>query len=116
MPPFYQLAVAPHEHFKLVFYAVVMRICVRAAALAGSPEEALRQFPFLAGYVHELQEMTPPGMPLDEALTWWAEAVAAWCSASPVHLPFRALEEAGLSSRALETLVCIGMIDEEPRF
>src|SRR6185295_17686217 len=52
--PFCDLPQTPDTHFKLYFYAAVLRVIEQVMQSFDSPEATFEQFPFLAGYMNEL--------------------------------------------------------------
>jgi hypothetical protein len=107
----------PAAHFKLYFYAAVLHVIRQVAALSGSVEAALRQFPFLSGYCAELDgRLAGRSSALDEC-DLWRDALLAWEKTASTYLPLRALREAaGLGHEAILLLMCVGLNEEDPRF
>ena len=52
--PFSALEPTPRSHFKLYFYAAVLRVLAQVSQSLGSLEAVFEQFPFLVGYSEEL--------------------------------------------------------------
>ena len=104
-------------HFKLYFYAAVLRLIEHFTHVLGSFAATFEQFPFLTGYSDELAAYGLHGLTLNGAAQRWREALDAWEKKVPGHLPLRALREAaGLDYAALMMWVSIGLIEEDARF
>jgi hypothetical protein len=111
------IARTPAEHFKLYFYAAVLRVIKRCVEAFGSRETAFEQFPFLAGYDAELNAHGVQELSCAEAGRAWLEALREWEETADVHLPLRALrDDAGLGHEALTLLLCVGLGEEDARF
>src|SRR5262245_4474794 len=112
--PFADLPPTPAEHFKLAFFAAISHVLKRVIASFESPDTALAQFPFLAGYRDELAVR---GVPEPAPPAWWRAALQAWEKPANVHLPLYALRDAaGLDQIAMTLLLTIGLIEEDARF
>lgn len=115
--PFADLSGTPAEHFKLCFYATVLRVLEHAADALGGFEELFEHFPFLVGYNNQLAEHGLDGLSSEQASQWWAESLEAWEKAAEGHLPLRALREAaGLDHWTMTMWLSIGLIEEDIRF
>jgi hypothetical protein len=115
--PFADLPPTPVEHFKLYFYAAVLRLIAKVVQSVGSFESAFERFPFLAGYNNELAEYGAAGLSSEEAARWWCESLKAWEEGASVHLPLRALSQAAeLDYAALTLLFTSGLLEEDERF
>ena len=115
--PFERMPRTPAAHFKLYFYAAVLHVIEQACLSCESQEAALKQFPFLAGYINELAGHGLDGLAHSEAAGWWEEALRTWEQTVPGHLPLRALGEAAeLEYATLTLLLSIGLIEEDARF
>jgi hypothetical protein len=115
--PFATLPATPAVHFKLYFYAAVLRLLEHVTRALGTFAATLEHFPFLAGYSEELAAHSGSGLALDGATRWWHNALSAWEATVPGHLPLRALREAtGLDHDALTLWVSLGLIEEDTRF
>ncbi|MEH6413430.1 ATP-binding protein [Pseudomonas sp. CGJS7] len=91
-------------HLRLRLLEVIARIVDVCAEEGGAPA-ALRAYPFLADYAHELPQSR--------------DAVQAWETQTRqqhAHLPLLALRDAGLSALELQLLLAVGLIEEDPRF
>jgi hypothetical protein len=111
------VAASADEHFKLWFYAAVLKVVTSAAERHDSWEAVFEQFPFLASYVNELASTGIDGVALDDAGRRWTGSVLAWESNFTPHLPLRALRiAAGLELDTITLLMTIGLADEDPRF
>ena len=116
----------PHtasEHFKLYFYAAVLRILSRLSlsldpADQRPPDEILfSQFPFLGGYNDELAAYGLAGMALEEAQYAWQAALDEWERNAAHSLPIIELRSIfGLEYSDLTLLAAIGLIEEDARF
>jgi adenylate kinase family enzyme len=96
-------------HFKLCFLAAVQHVVAQLEQNLGSLDEVLEQFPFLRGYLDELEKLN--------ADRDFMNAVREWEHRATEHLPIRALREAlALDDRAVTILFAIGLIEEDPRF
>lgn len=105
------------EHFKLYFYAAVLRVVGEVSALVGSLETAFEQFPFLSGYYEEIARYKPEQFNWNEFSDWWRDSLLAWEQNASVYLPLRALRNAaGLDHEAITLLVSAGLNEEDPRF
>src|SRR5207237_592622 len=81
----------------------------------GSRDRVLEQFPFLAGYVAELEAIADKGA--DLTFEAWRAWVYAWEEDASAHLPLRALRNAaGLDHAGLTCLMALGLIEEDGRF
>jgi ATP-dependent 26S proteasome regulatory subunit len=115
--PFANLPPIPAAHFKLYFYAAVLRVINQVCLSCESQDAALKQFPFLAGYINELAGHGLNGLDFVEAADWWEKALYEWEATVPGHLPLGALAEvAGLDYAALTLLLCVGLVEEDGRF
>ena len=115
--PFAALPPTPAVHFKLYFYAAVLRLIAHVTRALGTFAAAVEQFPFLTGYSDELAAHSVHGLTLDEASRWWRDALSAWEKTVPGHLPLRALRAAtALDHAALTMCVSIGLSEEDARF
>jgi hypothetical protein len=112
-----QLQPASVEHFKLYYYAAVVRVIERLSQSFETGEACFERFPFLAGYNNELAENGLAGITLGEASDWWRDALLEWEKKRTDHLPLRALREtSGLDYNGMTTLMTIGLIEEDNRF
>jgi len=115
--PFAKLPPTPAVHFKLYFYAAVLRLIEHFTHALGSLAATFEQFPFLTGYSDELAAHGLNGLPLDGATRWWCDTLYAWEETVPGHLPLRALREAvGLDHAALTIWLSVGLSEEDARF
>lgn len=116
-PHFVEAPATPVEHFKLYFYAAVVRVIGEIATLLGSPETAFNQFPFLGGYYQEFARYTPENSDWQGFGDWWRDSLLAWEQTATEVLPLRALREvAGLDHEAMTLLVTAGLTEEDARF
>ncbi len=105
------------EHFKLYFYAAVLKVLDHVTRLFDSQEAIFKEFPFLAGYQDQLAGIGLVGKSIGEARQCWRDAVSKWEKTVQVHLPLRALAETtGLDQDALTLLITVGLIEEDSRF
>jgi hypothetical protein len=115
--PFATLPPTPAVHFKLYFYAAVLRLIEHVTRALGTFAATVEQFPFLTGYSDELAAHGVNGLTLDGAARWWCDALSAWEETVPGHLPLRALRAAtDLDYAALTMWVSIGLSEEDARF
>jgi ATPase family associated with various cellular activities (AAA) len=107
----------PANHFNLYFYAAVLHVIQQVSELLGSFEVAVNQFPFLAGYNRELTGHGLRGVPWDEAVSRWGNALRTWEATASCHLPLRALgERTALDHATVTMLLTIGLVEEDSRF
>jgi len=95
-------------HFTLLFYAAVHAVVdhVRRLASTGGPpvDQVLDRYPFLAGYLRDLQPAQ------------WQAEIAAWEAETEAHLPLRALDEAGIGFAGRLAFLLAGLVEEDSRF
>jgi hypothetical protein len=123
--PFPGLTPGPSGHFRLHFYAAVHRVLRYLAAvppradggLDGGLDGWTDRYPFLDGYLAELDEAMPvPGLGR-EAAKWWEDAVGRWERAMPFHLPIRSADSGmGLTWRGRLAILLVGLPEEDSRF
>ncbi len=120
---FSQIPHQPLEHFKLYFYAAILRLLAFVAGSAEFPAErgfeqqVFEQFPLLFSYNNELAQYGLGGMNLPQAEASWAHWLKEWENASPERLPLSVLQvEAGLTYETLLLLFLIGLVEEDARF
>ena len=112
----------PSEHFKLYFYAAVLRVIsqvmLRYSEGEQPPDEsAFTAHPFLANYLSELADFGLEGVSLLQAQRDWQSALQAWEQAAPSPLPITVLSHvAGLDYTTLTLLMAIGLLEEDARF
>jgi len=108
---------AAAQHFKLWFYAAVLRVLTSAVDRFASWEPLFERFPFLGDYNNELSMSGIGGVEAGEAPAQWVRTVRAWEATVERHLPLRALAgAAALDADAIALLMTIGLPDEDPRF
>jgi len=91
-------------HFKLCFLGAVRHVVDQLTNNLGSLDEVLEQFPFISGYLAEIEEVGPA-------------TLAEWERGIETHLPLRALRETlALDEASITLLFAIGLIEEDPRF
>jgi len=101
----------PSSHFKLALIASALR--VREVL---EPEQTASEFPFLESYAEEAATLcgAAPGPGLRTRLR---QEVARWAAPHKSVLPLSALASGtNLSADALDLLLIIGLIEEDPRF
>jgi len=114
---FAEVQPSPAEHFKLYFYAAVLRVIGEIAILMGSQETAFKQFPFLSGYYEQFARYATEGFDWHAFADWWRDSLFAWEETASEFLPLRALREAaGLDHEAVTLLVAAGLNEEDARF
>jgi DNA polymerase III delta prime subunit len=107
----------PLEHFKLCFYAAVLRVIGRLAQSLGSLDAVFEQFPFLVGYSEELATFGMTRVASEDADDVWRGWLSAWECATTEHLPLRALRvSAQLDHQAITLLMSVGLLEEDTRF
>ena len=109
------------SHFRLFYYAAVLRITchLRQLARADGPsyEQLIRPFKFLKGYEEELRACVPEGLDEESARGWWGAQTRAWEEGVRGRLPLRELERRlGLSHGEQTALVLAGLVEEDVRF
>ena len=113
---FLDIAQSPAEHFRIYFFGAVLGLIEHVSTCFGSFEEALKRFPFLAGYNNELAQRLD-GLASDEALARWWASLDAYEQQVREHLPLRALREAlELDHAAMMWLLTLGLVEEDTRF
>src|SRR6266496_2745075 len=91
-------------HFKLCFLGAVRHVVDQLTNNLGSLDEVLEQFPFISGYLAEIDELGET-------------TLAEWERGIKTHLPLRALRETlALDEVSITLLFAIGLIEEDPRF
>ncbi|HEX8723126.1 MAG TPA: ATP-binding protein [Pyrinomonadaceae bacterium] len=107
------------SHFRLYFYAAVLRLTCHLRRLSKAEESynsLLYSYGFLKSYEDELRTCLP-GLEGREALVWWREQTREWEAGARVRLPLRELElRLGLSHAELTALVLAGLVEEDIRF
>jgi hypothetical protein len=107
----------PAEHFKLCFYAAVLRLIDKTAELCGSYKNALEKHPFLVGYHNELASHGLEGRTTEDAPRWWKDALIAWEKSCANALPLRALAHAcKIDYEGIIMILCAGLVEEDGRF
>jgi hypothetical protein len=108
-------------HFLLHFFAALQRLLHYISRLQQlidqDLQESLTRFPFLRGYLVEIERALPAGQPWEDAAGWWEREIGAWEQTIDQHLPLRAVDElsaAGFEGRL--ALLCAGLVDEDSRF
>ncbi|HEX6186420.1 MAG TPA: ATP-binding protein [Pyrinomonadaceae bacterium] len=105
------------QHFRLYFYAAVLRLLEHCSRTFDSWEEVFAEHPFLLGYYQELTTNGLDGMSLADASDFWRQSIGEREEATGEHLPVRALREAtGLDFEATILLLTIGLVEEDARF
>lgn len=111
----------PRGHLGLLFYqaalAVARHTAGRAGAAGSGPGAALRDFPFLAGYLDALADRMG-GQPWENGgARRLAGEIARWEAEEGEWLPLLALRaEPGLGDDALRVWTLLGLVEEEPGF
>jgi hypothetical protein len=114
---FVDLPPTPAQHFKLYYFAAVLRLLEQVATAFGSFEAAVEHFPFLAGYQEEVFQEGREAEFWRQAESWWWLAVEAWEDTITDHLPLRALRRsASLDHFALTLLLTCGLLEEDAHF
>src|SRR5215207_10025018 len=105
------------QHFRLYFYAAVLRLLEHCSRTFDTWEEVFAEHPFLLGYYQELTAHGLDGMSLADASDFWRQSIKEREEATDAHLPVRALREAtGLDFEAALLLLTIGLVEEDARF
>jgi hypothetical protein len=108
----------PSDHFKLCYYAAVMRLSERVGQTLGSRTAAYDMFPFLKGYDDELRlGVIDTAEAYQQAEQHWMASLQAWETGVSAHLPLRALcQGAGLDTLDIMLLMSVGLVEEDVRF
>jgi hypothetical protein len=119
--PFSDVPRTPRGHLGLRFYeaafAVLRHLRARAVAAGRDLDAVLSDFPFLAGYLAELDRRLPEPQDWNDRAVRLEREIDAWEEASlDVWLPLRALGRAGLERTSLAALVFSGLAEEEAGF
>lgn len=108
-------------HFLLHFFAALQRLLHYVSRLQQLIDQdlqaSLTRFPFLRGYLAEIERPLPADLPWEAAADWWEREITAWEQTIDQHLPLRAVDElsgAGFEGRL--ALLCAGLVDEDSRF
>jgi hypothetical protein len=110
-PSIFGLPPSPAGHFKLHVLATVFHLIEAAAASFDPPGALFEQFPFLGGYLEEID------VPPERTAAFWIDALQGFEALVPAHLPLRALRDAaGLDHSAVSLLLAAGLIEEDARF
>jgi hypothetical protein len=114
---FHNLPVSSANHFRLYFYAAVLRTIVYLLRQKGSFDAVMQEFPFLAGYINELSESGLEGLSLEEAQATWCRWMEEWEGCATDGLPLAVLRCAeGLDVQTMTLMLWLGLVDEDPRF
>lgn len=107
----------PAQHFRLYFYAAVLRLLEHCSRTFDSWEEVFAEHPFLLGYYQELTAHGLDGMSLADASAFWRQSISEREEATDAHLPIRALREATcLDFDTIILLLTVGLVEEDARF
>ncbi|HEY3500583.1 MAG TPA: ATP-binding protein [Polyangiaceae bacterium] len=103
------------EHFRLHVLAAVAQVVETAGRALGSHEGLLEQFPFLSGYLDELDELG--ALPADGSPIDWATTLGVFQQSLGSHLPLRAfVAQAELDFPAVMLWLASGLLEEDGRF
>jgi len=115
--PFADRVPTPADHFRVSFFAAVLRLFDHLGPAWGPPEAVAARYPFLAGYLIEFAGLGLEELPAAEAAAWWSGAVREWELATGAHLPLRAVRAAAaLDPTAEAILLAAGLTEEDARF
>lgn len=115
VPPFSKLKPSACEHFRLHALACASHIIDAAGRSLGSHEALLEQFPFLVGYLDEIDALG--ALAAADATFDWQSAIEEWQAQFAIHLPLLALRDSGdLDFTALMLIMAVGLIEEDGRF
>ena len=106
---FADLETTPAGHFALRVYALVADLTAVAGEAIGGAEQLTDTFPFLGGYLAELERR---GL-TNRNRAWWEGAVADWERGVRGALPLR---DAGLEPESVLILLTMGLVEEDARF
>lgn len=115
---FATVLLTPENHFKLCYYAAVIRLIDRVGRALGSRTAAYEMFPFLKSYDDELGlgEISDDDERLSTEVRW-RTALQDWETGGKVHLPLKALREAAmLDDLDLMLILSVGLVEEDVRF
>ena len=115
---FADITPTPSNHFKLCYYAAVIRLIDRVGLALGARSAAYDMFPFLKGYDDEL-ELGDIADDEERRLIEraWCKALDDWESDAHIHLPLRTLRQsAALDHLDMMLLLSVGLVEEDPRF
>src|SRR5215208_6437696 len=105
------------QHFRLYFYAAVLRLLEHCSRTFDSWEAVFAEHPFLLGYYQELTTHGLDGLSLEDASEFWRQTIREREEATEAHLPVRALREAaGLDFESVILLLTVGLVEEDARF
>jgi hypothetical protein len=108
---------AAERHHRLYMYAAVAGLLRQTAAVFGSIDDVLKQFPFLGAYLTELAAFGLEGIALGKAPAVFRDRVLSWEDEIPSRLPLRALSRsADLGYGDLVATVGATLVDEDIRF
>ena len=107
--PFADLDTTPTGHFALRVYALVADLLAVAGEAIGGAEQLASAFPFVGGYLAELERR---GL-ANRDRAWWEQAVAVWEDGVRTPLPLR---DAGLEPESALILLTMGLVEEDARF
>jgi hypothetical protein len=121
MTPFDSVERSPRGHASLLLNLAAFRIATavrrRAAAQGRGASEMLREFPFLADYLAQLQPLLPPACDPTAAVRALESALAEWESSVDAHLPLRATRSnLRLGPDGLLAFLSAAIVDEDARF
>jgi histone H3/H4 len=108
-------------HFRLYFYAAVLRIIRSLRALSKFSNQnfklAPESFSFLEGYRRELGSFLPTKIEAVDAPGWWKRGLQAWEERTLRRLPLRELKRRlGLTHEEQLALMLAGLVEEDIRF
>jgi hypothetical protein len=119
--PFADVALNGTGHFILCLYEAIFHLLNhvrRLGEVGGATLEAVfERYPFLAEYFSEMRDQMPDGLTWGDAPDWWRDAIAAWESRCPGHLPLAELAAyPGIGRAGRLAFMAAGMVEEDSRF
>ena len=112
--PYDPLAAAADEHLRLALLTSLAQLLAEIDRNPAHPAHHDPRLEFLAEYRTELARGASAGM---QSAADWRDALANWERQTPLPLPLRSLREAwGLTATAVAVWMCVGLLEEDPRF
>lgn len=116
LPDFSDLPRNPQTHFRLCWHGALLRVVQLVRQSLGSPDEVLRQAPFLSEYLATVGERGVLWTEAGALSVWW-QAVERWEEDVSEHLPLRALRLArGNGWDVVGAWLTTGLVEDDPRF
>jgi hypothetical protein len=108
-------------HFNMNFYAAVYCLINHFHRISEVGGENLKtiieKFPFLKGYLSEINQYMPEDITWEGGLRWWKRGIIAWEHSGSGPLPLIALSEKwDISFHSRIALMVTGLVEEDSRF